>query len=334
MKLLVLGGTRFVGRAMVEAALERGHRVTLFNRGRTDPEGVPGAEHVAGDRAESLAALAGRTWDAVIDPCGYAAAHVRASAGALARAAGQYLFVSSISVYPSFARAGITEDEPTHPPDFDTLHPDWESYGPMKAACEQIVRDAFDDRALIVRPVVVSGPGDPAGRLQYWTRRMAEGGEVLAPGRPGAPARQLDARDLGAWVVRMLERGAGGTFNAAGPPLTMRALLDAVREAAGPGARPTWVPDDFLVARGLAPWVELPFWEHPCDYGTFQVDDRRAAAAGLAVRPLAGTLRDVVAGTAPGEAAHTLPREREAEILREWHASGAERSAPAAALSA
>lgn len=320
MKLLVLGGTRFVGRAMVEAALERGHRVTLFNRGRTDPEAFPGVERLTGDREESLDALAGRTWDAVIDPSGYAAAHVRASAGALARAAGQYLFVSSISVYPSFGRAGITEDEPLHPPDFDTLRIDWQSYGPMKAACEAVVRDAFADRALVLRPVLLTGPGDPAGRLQYWVRRLAEGGEVLAPGRPDAPARQLDARDLGAWAVRMLERGAGGTFNAAGPPLTMRALLGAAREATGSGARLTWVPDDFLVTRGLTPWVELPFWEHPCDYGTFQIDDRRAAAAGLVARPLADTLRDVVADPAPGEVARALPREREAEILREWGA--------------
>ncbi|HEX2205382.1 MAG TPA: hypothetical protein VHG91_18880, partial [Longimicrobium sp.] len=172
-----------------------------------------------------------------------------------------------------------------------------------------------------------AGPGDVAGRFQWWLRRLGAGGEVLAPGRPDAPVQVVDARDLGAWISRMVEGGGSGTYNAAGcdVPLTMRALLEAARAVAGSDARLTWVGDAFLLERGLNPWVELPFWERPEEYGTHRIDDRRARAAGLVFRPLLQTLRDVAAeGPLPVPALPVgITSEREAELLRAWHAHAA-----------
>lgn len=330
MEILVLGGTRFVGRAMVEAALARGHRVTLFNRGQTDPEGVPGAEHIAGDRTESLDALAGRRWDTVIDTSGYAAAHVRASAEALKDVVGRYLFVSTISVYSDFTRPGIGEDGPVFEPDYESLDRSGDRYGPMKVACERIVQEVYGGRALIVRPGVVVGPDDYTDRLPYWVRRVSAGGEVLAPGRPDAPVQLIDARDMGAWVVRMVEAGAAGVYNAVAPesPYAMRQVLETVRGVTGADARLTWVSDEFLLERGLTPWVEIPFWQPASDEGAFRVDNRRAVAAGLTFRPLAETVRDVAAAEAthhPKERVSGLAPDEEAGLLRDWHARAPER---------
>lgn len=330
MEILVLGGTRFVGRAMVEAALARGHRVTLFNRGRTDPEGITGAEHIVGDRTESLDALAGRRWDAVIDTSGYAAAHVRASAEALKEVVGRYLFVSTISVYSDFSRPPIGEDGPVFDPDYESLDRAGDRYGPMKVACEHIVRDLYGDRALVLRPGIVVGPDDYTDRLPYWVRRVARGGEVLAPGRPDAPLQLIDARDLGAWVVRMVEDGASGTFNAVGPdePLTLGALLETARGVTGADARFTWVSTDFLEEHDLLPWGQLPFWERVEGEGAFQVDARRAVAAGLTFRPIADSVRDVADAEAtyhPRERVSGLSADEEAGLLRAWHARAPER---------
>lgn len=319
MDLLVLGGTRFVGRHLVEAALSRGHRVTLFHRGQRGPGLFPEAEHLIGDRAGDLAPLAGRRWDAVVDTSGYVPAQVRASAERLAGAVGLYAFVSTISVYADPTFRPLDEDAPLHPPDPEGTEVTGPAYGPMKVACEEAVRAAFPGRALVVRPGLVVGPHDYTYRFPYWVHRLAEGGDVLAPGHPERPVQVIDARDLGAWTLSMVERGAGGVFNATGPALPMRALLEAVREGAGSDARLVWVPDDVLLAHGVQPWTEMPLWEtHPAA-ALMETDSRRARAAGLACRPVAETARDTLAAdrarTSPEERAGGMAREKEAEIL-------------------
>lgn len=320
MRLLVLGGTRFIGRYLVRDALERGHRVTLFNRGRTDPEAFPGVEHVTGDRSEGLDALAGRTWDAVVDTSGYSAPDVRISTRALSGAVGRYTFVSTISVYRDFGVDGQDEDAPVHAPDREGGEHDGMRYGPMKVACEQIVRDAYGDRALIVRPTIVVGPHDYTDRFPYWVRRMRRGGEVLAPGDPSAPVQWIDARDLGAWTLTATERSLSGTFNALGPerPTTFGEMLEGIRDAVGGDARLTWVSDDFLHQRH----AYLPLAHGPGYRGVHTLSNRRALDAGLTLRPLADTARAVAAWkrTTPPERPAGISPEHEAALLREWHA--------------
>jgi nucleoside-diphosphate-sugar epimerase len=328
MDVLVLGGTRFVGRHLVGAALARGHRVTLFNRGETDPDAFPEAERIRGDRArgEDLEALRGRRWDAVLDTSGYVPRDVRASAEALAGAGGHYVFVSTGSVYADLSAERTNEDAPLHPPDWESTDHEGDRYGPMKVACELAVREAFPERALVVRPGLVVGPQDHTDRFPYWVRRIRAGGRVLAPGDPARPVQVIDARDLGDWLVRMAEDGRTGTFNAVGPGrrLTMGKMLETIRAATGSDARFTWVPEAFLLEQGVTPWSDLPLWLPEEKAGLLRVDNRRALRAGLRLRPLAETVRDLAAwaGTEhpPGKTAG-ISREREAEILRAWHAA-------------
>jgi 2'-hydroxyisoflavone reductase len=322
MNLLVLGGTRFVGRHLAAAALAAGHRVTLFNRGRTSPGLFPAAEHLRGDRGGDLSVLKGRRWDAVIDVNGYLPRHVRASAELLAGAADLYLFISTISVYADFTVPGLDEDAPLLEPEPGDAEaekiPPGGGYGRLKVLCERAVREACPDRALIVRPCIVVGPWDGSGRFSWWVERAARGGEALAPGRPDRPVELIDARDLAAWALRMVERHATGTFNAAGPEktLSMREMLETCREATGGDARFTWVDDGFLAERG----VELPFWQLEETEGYDLVDNRRALSQGLILRPLAESARDVHAWVAADPAARApegLPRDREAALLAE-----------------
>ena len=233
MRLLVLGGTRFLGRHLVEAALARGHEVTLFNRGQTNPELFPGVERLTGDRDGGLDALRGRRWDAVVDPSGYVARVVRQSCELLAGAAGAYAFISTASVYPLYSE-DKSEDGPLDrlaDPASEDVRAD---YGALKAVCESVVTGAFGDRALIVRSGLIVGPHDPTGRFTYWAARLARGGEVLGPGAPERRVQFIDARDQVAWILDMLEAGRGGPYNVTGPttPLTFGELL---ADAAGPG---------------------------------------------------------------------------------------------------
>jgi 2'-hydroxyisoflavone reductase len=323
MNLLILGGTRFVGRHLAAAALAAGHQVTLFNRGRTSPGLFPEAEHLLGDRGGDLSLLKGRRGDAVIDVNGYLPRHVRASAELLTGAADFYLFISTISVYAGFTVPGLDEDAPLLEPGPGDAEaekiPPGEGYGRLKVLCERTVREVFPDRALIVRPCIVVGPWDGSGRFSWWVERAARGGEMLSPGRPDRPVELIDARDLAAWALRMVERRATGTFNAAGPErtLTMAEMLDTCRRATGGGARFTWVDDGFLEERG----VELPFWQPEETEGYDLVDNRRAVSQGLTFRPLADSARDVHAWVAADPGARTpegLSPEREAGLLEEW----------------
>ncbi|MBP7149530.1 MAG: NAD-dependent epimerase/dehydratase family protein, partial [Acidobacteria bacterium] len=256
--ILVLGGTKFLGPATVDAALARGHKLTLFNRGKTNPHLYPNVEKLRGDRDplkdEGLAALKDRRWDAVIDDCGYYPRMVRASAELLS-ASGQYVFISSISAYKDNTRENADETAAVatmEDPKLETMGPNFEYYGALKALCEQTTREVFKDRATIVRPGYIVGPLDPTDRFTYWVVRADRGGEMLAPGSPSDPVQVIDVRDLGEWIVHTVEKRAVGTFNACGPErrLGMGRMLDSALDATGRKARLVWVPAAFLREHG------------------------------------------------------------------------------------
>jgi 2'-hydroxyisoflavone reductase len=317
-KLLVIGGPRFLGRAVTDAALTDGHEVTFFNRGRTNPELYPEVERLVGDRAADLGLLEGRTWDAVIDTCGYVPAVVRASAEALA-GSGVYCFVSSVSVYADFSQVNDEESPVAQLGDLPADQVTDESYGPLKALCEDEVRRVFGQRALVVRPGLIVGPHDPTGRFTYWPHRVARGGEVLAPSPQGAPTQVIDVRDLGAWMVELCARGASGTFNATHPGVSWAELLETCRTVTSSDATITWVSPEFLVEQEVGEWMELPLWlvDPALEYAD-RVDVRRALDAGLRFRPLADTVRDTLADAEISEGVGLRP-EREAELLAAWH---------------
>ena len=326
MNILMLGGTVFLGRAATDAALAAGHDVTHFNRGRSAPPD-PRVATIHGDRedADALRAIAkAKPWDAVIDTSGYLPQVVRRSVDAL-RDAGCYGFVSSISAYRSFAEAGIDEDAALAPaPDPLPDRLEMPLYGALKAACEAVVRGAFGDRALIVRPGLIVGPHDPTDRFTWWPVRVARGGRVLAPGRPSRPVQIIDVRDLAEWTVRLLERGVAGPFNATGPrePLPMAALLETCRSVAGSDARFEWRDDEALSRAQVGPWRDMPLWIPESDAamrGMMGVSIARALAEGLAFRPLEATVRDTLEWARTRPAAHEwkagLGADREAQLL-------------------
>ena len=317
MKLLVLGGTRFLGRAAVEAALARGHEVTLFNRGETNPELFPEAEKLRGDRAADLSPLEGREWDAVLDPSGYVPSVVRASAEALADSTGHYLFVSSVSVYASLAQP-VDEHSPVAElgdlPD-DKLTDDYSNYGALKALCEQTVTEVFGERQASVRPGLIVGAHDPTGRFTYWPHRVARGGQVLAPAPPEDQVQFIDAKDLGSWLVDLAERRAGGVYNATHPGRSWRDVLETCRAVSGSDASFEWVPAELLKQHEVGEWMELPLWiSDPDAAAMHDVSVSRAIEAGLTFRPLEETVRDTLEDAETVEGVGLTP-EREAELL-------------------
>jgi 2'-hydroxyisoflavone reductase len=325
-KLLVLGGTLFLGRHLVGAALERGHEVTLFNRGRTNPDLFPEAEKLRGDRENDLAALERRGWDAAVDVHGRMPRVVRPVAGLLAGAVDHFTFVSSISAYGDVFPPGLDESHPTAAFAEGTDEDDLGNYAACKAECERIVERAFPGRAFVPRPGLIVGPHDPTDRFTYWPRRLKTGGEVLAPGDPGRRVQVVDGRDLADWIVRMVEAGATGAFNATGPeyPLTMGRMLEDCRAAAASDAELVWVGDDFLLGEEVGQWMELPLWLADREaVEMLAVDVSSALDAGLSFRPLRETARDTLAWDAerpPGERATGVGLEpaREAELLAKW----------------
>ena len=307
MRILILGGTKFLGRAVVEAALDRGHELTLFNRGETNPELFPETEKLRGDRTSDLSALEGRSWDAVVDVAGYVPGVVRRSAELL-RDSGRYVFVSSISVYANFDETWDESGPTAELGDaaVDELASDYSNYGALKALCEAEVENVFGERALIVRPGLIVGPFDPTGRFTYWPHRLARGGELLAPGPPERIAQFIDVRDLAEWTVEAIERELSGVFNATSEGISWSELLA--------GANVTWVPDEFLQAHDVGEWMELPLWIA----GTgLRVDVGRIVAEGLGTRPLRETLAG--AAEAPDVDGVGLTPERESELLSAWH---------------
>lgn len=330
MKILVLGGTRFVGRHTIDSALARGHEVTAFTRGGNTDRLPPGIESLTGDRDGNLEALRGRSWDAVIDTSGYVPRVVGEGAELLAGAAGHYTFVSSVSVYTSFATPRLGEDAPVGKLEDKAIEEiSGETYGPLKVLCEREVERRFPGRAAILRAGLIVGPRDDIGRFTYWVRRVERGGDVLVPGRPERRIQVIDARDMGDWIVRLAEEGRGGVFNTTGPdrPLTMGEFLEACRRLTGSDARFVWADDAFLAEKGVEPWTDMPIYlpEEGDSSHFFDIDVSRAVAAGLRFRPLEETIRDTLAWTEP-----PLPRdfsvaipppgissEREAELLAE-----------------
>lgn len=318
MDVLLLGGTGFLGPHLAAAALERGHRVTLFHRQPSTL--VPGAEHVLGDRSAGFGALAGRRWDAVVDIWANDPAVVESAVRQLAPSSQAYAFVSSISVFADESRPGNNEaSEVRGAP--DPAKSDGENYGARKAESERRVMDATDGGALVVRPGLIAGPGDPTDRFTYWPVRLARGGTVLAPGDGRNPAQLIDVRDLAGWLVTMLEARAGGTYCATGPaePMTLGEMIGRVGDGVGADAELRWVPEDFLIANGVAPWTELPVWipEGDESSGMLATDCSRAIAAGLTFRPIEDTSRDTLAWhrTRPGAPRPWLSEARELELL-------------------
>jgi 2'-hydroxyisoflavone reductase len=327
MKLLIIGGTIFLGRHLVDAARERGHEVTLFNRGQHNPDLFPDVEKLRGDRDGGLAALRGRRWDAVIDTCGSVPRVVQASAELLSDAVGHYTFISTMSVYADLAAPESDEHSPVGTIADETVEdPTGPNYGPLKALCEQAVEAAMPGRALIIRPGLIVGPYDPSNRFTYWPHRVAQGGEVLAPGTPEQPLQFIvDVRDLAAWIIRMAEAGTTGVFNAKGPDysLTMGDLLDTCKAASGSDAWFTWVAEDFLLDQGIGPWMELPLWLPASMDAINSARSEKAYAAGLTFRPIADTVRDTLAwdATLPTDAPRRagLDTAREAAVLDAWN---------------
>lgn len=327
--ILIIGGTVFLGRHIVEAALERGHEVAIFTRGVHNPDLFPQVERLRGDRDGQLDALHGRSWDAVIDTSGYLPRVVRASAELLARAVDLYAFISTISVFADTSKPGIDENSPVGWLEDETVEEiTGETYGPLKALCESVVEEVYGPRALIIRPGLIVGPHDPTDRFTYWPRRVAQGGSILAPDRPEAPVQFIDVRDLAEWTIRMVEEGRTGVYNATGPDstLTMGEVLETSRTVSGSNAEFEWVPEDFLLERNVAPWMELPLWVPATEEfeGFHRVNVDRAIAAGLTFRPLADTVRDTLAWDAQQppdrELKAGMDQKRETELLQEWKA--------------
>ncbi len=333
MRLLVLGGTRFLGRGVVDAALAAGDEVTTFTRG-TSGEPPPGVEALHGDRnrPDGLDVLRGREWDAVVDTSGYVPVVVGRGAELLADHVGHYVFVSSVNAYPGWPEQPVRADTPVHDCEPDAGNPDGafdpELYGPYKVGSERAVDQHFAGRSVHLRSGLIVGPHDPSGRFPYWVGRMYRGGEVLAPGDPDREVRVVDGRDLGAFAVHCAREKVTGAFPASGPAgqTTFERMLAGM--ASGPDTTVTWVPDDFLVRHEVQPWLDLPLWIPAA--GTYDQDTSEAERAGLCCRPVEETAADTLAwlraggdgppAEPPRVSAPGLAPEREAELLAAWAA--------------
>jgi 2'-hydroxyisoflavone reductase len=340
LRILILGGTGFTGPHQVRYALGRGHKVTVFNRGKTHPGELPKeVEQLLGDRNGKLDALKGRKWDVVVDNPTTLPVWVRDAAQILKGNVDRYVFISTISVYADTTRPGM--DETTALLKYtgaDAMKETMETfraaantlYGPLKVLSEQEAEKWFPSKALIIRPGLIVGPGDPTDRFTYWPVRIDRGGEILAPGNPTDPVQFIDARDLAEWTIRMAEQGATGIYNATGPKsmLTVAEMLYGIKAVTTSDARFTWVDADFLETQKVSPWGDMPVWIPPRgeEAGFTQVSIKRAVDKGLTFRPLAVTARDTLDWykTEPAERQAKLragiAAQRETEVLAAWHA--------------
>jgi 2'-hydroxyisoflavone reductase len=298
MKILIIGGTRFLGRHLVNSARARGHEVTLFNRGQSNPSLFGQVEKIRGDRERDLDQLLGR-WSAVIDTCGYVPRIVRMSAEALKGKVENYVFISSISVYSGYKKIGINESDPVGKIEDETIEEiTGESYGPLKALCEKTVRDVFGIDSLIIRPGLIVGPHDPTDRFTYWPVRVSRGGDVLAPDKPETPIQLIDVRDLSDFIIELIQQNVTGVFNATGPALelTLGAMLDTCKLVSASDARFKWASAKFLSQNKVAPWSDMPVWipDSAEEAGFSRINISKAIKSGLKFSPLENTIRDTI----------------------------------------
>lgn len=340
MKILIIGGTKFLGRHLITAAQGGGHEVTLFNRGRHSAEDFAGVEQIHGERHSDLDKLDGRKWDAVIDTCGYLPQSVKISAQALKDAVNQYVFISSISAYAGFGKPDFDESAPAaelneeQAKKANEIDPKGEltgailgeMYGALKVLCEREAEKAMPGRVLQVRSGLIVGSFDPTDRFTYWVMRVARGGEILAPGTPGRFVQIIDARDLSEWIVKAIEQNANGIYNVTGKPfeLTMQAMLDEIENVSASDARLTWVSEEFLNQEEVGAWGEMPLYlpessEEMKGFLAANID--KALQTGLAFRPLRETIRDTLVWrkAQTGELKAGIDAERESYLLRKWH---------------
>ncbi len=329
MKLLILGGTLFLGRHVAEIALSRGHEVTLFNRGKRNPELFPDAEHLVGDRNGDLGALTGRSWDCVIDTCGYVPRIVALSAELLKDSADYYMFVSSVSVYSELSKENVDETGAVGVLDDPTIEViDGETYGPLKALCEEAALSRFEGRSCVIRPGLIVGPHDPTDRYTYWPVRIHRGGEVLVPADGSVPVQIIDVRDLAHWMVDLAETKTTGIFNAVGPAETLSfdAMISACVADGQSMPALARVKEDWLEANEVQAWSDLPVWiPDTADVrGVSRIDGSRAIGAGLKLRPVSETAADTLSWALSRPIDYVLkaglPSVREAELLKLWHA--------------
>lgn len=331
MKILIIGGTVFVGRAITEVALAHGHAVTLLNRGSHLAAIPDGVEHLKLDRDADLSVLAGRRWDAVIDTCAYLPRQVRSLLGALS---GQphYTLISSVSAHVDLSQPGVDETSPlSGPPADESIKFDWKLYGPLKAGCELVAHELAGGRSLIVRPGIIVGPHDPTGRFGYWIRRMNSENEFIVPDDDVSVLQVIDVRDLAAWIVPLVEQRVADTYLAVGPkqPLYFREFIETGLAALQSKATPVWVPlpilEDVEGSKVLGEPdypIPLPLWLPGIvikNAGMFAIDGRKAWTAGLSLRPLAETILDVCAYESSLSAPRLLglsPSEESEQLVR------------------
>lgn len=324
MNILILGGTVFLGRQLVRAALERNHNVTLFNRGIRNPDLFPDIEKLKGDRNGDIDALKGRSFDAVIDTSGHLPKSVRKSADILKDTAGHYTFISSISAYKDFSANGTNEDgETATVTDGNIDEMTMENYGALKVLCEKEVEEVFKDRALNIRPGLIVGENDWSDRFTYWIHRISKGGKVLAPDAKKSHTQFIDVKDLADWIIKMAEGKKSGLYNATGPDynLTLEKLFDECKNVSGSDAKIEWVSENFLLGENVAPWTEIPLWVPKEEEGVNNVDVSKAIKDGLTFRPLRDTLEDTLEFDRSRKdytLRSGLKSEREEELLKKW----------------
>ena len=339
LRILILGGTGFTGPFQVQYALGRGHKVTVFNRGKTHPGELPKeAEQLIGDRNGQLDALKNRKWDVCIDIPTTLPVWVRDAAQILKGNVDRYVFISTISVFSDVSKPNMDENGPlaeykgadSMAETQATLGANLGLYGPLKALSEKEAEKWFPGKALIIRPGLIVGPGDPSDRFTYWPVRIEKGGEVLAPGTPNDPVQFIDARDLAEWVIRMVEQGTVGTFNATGPAykLTMGKMFDEIKAATKSNATFTWADADFLRAQKVRAWSDMPTWVPPRgdSIGFSQINIQKALSKGLTFRSIGDTTVATLdwfhkqSAERQAKLKAGLTPEREATVLAAWHA--------------
>ena len=340
MRILILGGTGFTGPYQVKYALSRGHKVTVFNRGRTHPGELPKeAEQLIGDRNGQLDALKGRKWDVCIDNPTTLPVWVRDAAQVLKGNIDRYVFISTISVFSDNSKPGMDESGPLAKYEGadamaetqTTLRANLGLYGPLKVQSEMEAEKQFPNKALIIRPGLIVGPGDESDRFNYWPVRIDRGGEVMAPGTPNDPVQFIDARDLAEWTIRMVEQGATGIYNATGPDykLTIGKMLEDIKTGIKSNAKFTWVSADFLATQKVRGWSDMPVWvaPRPQNLGFAQISIKKALSKGLTFRPVGNTAQATLEWFKKQPAERQakmkagLSAEREAEVLAAWHAT-------------